>query len=101
MEKDPSGAIGTVPSSIVSWPACTMCECDERVVSASAPSTRIARTCCQSALFFRVKRTFWQLRNPVAPGLPARLRSTPSGMTGGRGRGPRNTGEWTEPSGDS
>ena len=91
--EEPSGAIGTVPSSTVSWPACTMCEWDERVVSARAPRTRIARIRLQSALVLRVNRTFWQNRNPVAPLLPRWLRSKVSARTGGRGRGPRNTGE--------
>ena len=101
MKNEPSGANGTVPNSIVSLPAWTMYEWDERVVSPLPASTRIARTCDQPAVLFLVKRAFWQNRKPVARTSSVSLRSTFSANTGGLGREPRYTGECNGPLDDS
>ena len=62
----------------------------------------MARTCSQSALVLRVNRTFWQLRKPVASGVPTCCAVDVLGdAPADAAARPRNTGEWTEPAGDS
>ena len=91
--KDPSGAIGTVPSSMTSLPACTIYEWPDRVVRPLPASTRMARTWGHPAVVLLVNRAFWQKRKPVAFTSPTWPRFTCAASTGGLGRAPRKTGE--------